>query len=62
MIAGAGLRAADVVRALRSFQNKESIVGKLFAKHIKLEEAKRFLERARYVPLPGLLSYNTQTD
>ncbi|PYH44955.1 uncharacterized protein BP01DRAFT_341760 [Aspergillus saccharolyticus JOP 1030-1] len=47
VIAGAGLRAADVVRALRSFQNKESIVGKLFAKHIKLEEAKQFLERAR---------------
>lgn len=35
-------------RALRSFQNKESIVGKLFAKHIKLEEAKQFLQRARY--------------
>ncbi|PYI25098.1 hypothetical protein BP00DRAFT_410335 [Aspergillus indologenus CBS 114.80] len=47
VIAGAGLRAADVVRALRSFQHKESIVGKLFAKHIKLEEAKQFLERAR---------------
>ncbi|RAL10557.1 uncharacterized protein BO97DRAFT_406812 [Aspergillus homomorphus CBS 101889] len=47
VIAGAGLRAADVVRALRSFQNKESIVGKLFAKHIKLDEAKQFLERAR---------------
>ncbi|OJK00699.1 hypothetical protein ASPACDRAFT_117064 [Aspergillus aculeatus ATCC 16872] len=47
VIAGAGLRAADVVRALRSFQNKESIVGKLFAKHIKLEEAKQFLDRAR---------------
>jgi len=34
-------------RALRSFQTKESIVGKLFAKHIKLEEAKQFLTRAR---------------
>ena len=41
--------ANPVRRALRSFQNKESIVGKLFAKHIKLEEAKQFLERARYV-------------
>ncbi|RAL06415.1 uncharacterized protein BO80DRAFT_371244 [Aspergillus ibericus CBS 121593] len=47
VVSGSGLRAADVVRALRSFQNKESIVGKLFAKHIKLEEAKQFLERAR---------------
>lgn len=37
-------------RALRCFQNKESIVGKLFAKHIKLEEAKQFLQRARYGP------------
>ncbi|KAJ5124739.1 uncharacterized protein N7515_008564 [Penicillium bovifimosum] len=47
VISGAALRAADVVRALRSFQTKESIVGKLFAKHIKLEEAKQFLDRAR---------------
>ncbi|KAJ5110916.1 Protein CMS1 [Penicillium argentinense] len=47
VISAAALRAADVVRALRSFQNKESIVGKLFAKHIKLEEAKQFLQRAR---------------
>ncbi|KAJ5594466.1 Protein CMS1 [Penicillium hispanicum] len=47
VISAAGLRAADVVRSLRSFQNKESIVGKLFAKHIKLEEAKQFLQRAR---------------
>ncbi|KAJ5114682.1 Protein CMS1 [Penicillium alfredii] len=47
VISPAALRAADVVRALRSFQNKESIVGKLFAKHIKLEEAKQFLQRAR---------------
>lgn len=36
-----------VNRALRSFQTKDSIVGKLFAKHIKLEEAKQFLQRAR---------------
>lgn len=49
VISPAALRAADVVRALRMFQNKESIIGKLFAKHIKLEEAKQFLERARYV-------------
>lgn len=36
-------------RALRPLQNNESTVGKLFAKHIKLEEAKQFLQRARYV-------------
>ncbi|KAF3390648.1 Protein CMS1 [Penicillium rolfsii] len=47
VISAAALRAADVVRALRTFQTKEAIVGKLFAKHIKLEEAKQFLERAR---------------
>ncbi|KAL3472645.1 U3-containing 90S pre-ribosomal complex subunit-domain containing protein [Aspergillus californicus] len=47
VIASAGLRAADVVRALRMFRTKESPIGKLFAKHIKLEEAKQFLERAR---------------
>ncbi|KAJ5910146.1 Protein CMS1 [Penicillium tannophilum] len=47
VITGAGLRAADIVRALRPFQTKESIVGKLFAKHIKLDEAKQFLQRAQ---------------
>ncbi|OOQ90707.1 hypothetical protein PEBR_03324 [Penicillium brasilianum] len=47
VVSAAALRAADVVRALRGFQTKEAIVGKLFAKHIKLEEAKQFLERAR---------------
>lgn len=49
VISPAALRAAEVVRALRAFQHKDSIIGKLFAKHIKLEEAKQFLERARYV-------------
>ncbi|KAL1851848.1 Protein cms1 [Paecilomyces lecythidis] len=47
VVAAAGLRAADLVRALRPFQKKECMVGKLFAKHIKLEEAKQFCERAR---------------
>jgi hypothetical protein len=41
-------RARWSTRALRSFQTKESIVGKLFAKHIKLEEAKQFLQRDAY--------------
>jgi protein CMS1 len=52
---GATILTAET-RALRPFQTKESIVGKLFAKHIKLEEAKQFLQRARYgfmrTPLP----------
>ncbi|KAF9888413.1 hypothetical protein FE257_008691 [Aspergillus nanangensis] len=47
VVSPGALRAADVVRALRPFQTKEAIVGKLFAKHIKLEEAKQFLQRAR---------------
>ncbi|KAL4906901.1 U3-containing 90S pre-ribosomal complex subunit-domain containing protein [Aspergillus multicolor] len=47
VVSSAGLRAADVVRALRTFATKESPIGKLFAKHIKLEEAKQFLDRAR---------------
>lgn len=39
VIAGSGLRAADLTRALRGFQTSESFVAKLFAKHIKLKEA-----------------------
>ncbi|OXV09662.1 hypothetical protein Egran_02580 [Elaphomyces granulatus] len=49
VVASAGLRAADLLhfRALRSFQTKEAIVAKLFAKHIKLDEAKKFVQRTR---------------
>ncbi|CRG82965.1 hypothetical protein PISL3812_00312 [Talaromyces islandicus] len=47
VVAAAGLRAADIVRALRPLQSKDATIAKLFAKHIKLEEAKQFLERAR---------------
>nr|OQO32624.1 hypothetical protein B0A51_00002 [Rachicladosporium sp. CCFEE 5018] len=39
VVAGAGLRAADLTRQLRKYQTKESMVAKLFAKHIKLSEA-----------------------
>ncbi|OQO00574.1 hypothetical protein B0A48_13064 [Cryoendolithus antarcticus] len=39
VVAGAGLRAADLTRQLRKYQTKESMVAKLFAKHIKLAEA-----------------------
>lgn len=38
-----------IQRALRQFQNKDSAVGKLFAKHIKLNEAKEFVENTRFV-------------
>lgn len=44
-------------RALRPLQNKDSTVGKLFAKHIKLEEAKQFLQRARYAYLSSSKKY-----
>lgn len=47
VITGAGLRAATVTRALRVFQNKDSAVAKLFAKHIKLDEARAYVARTR---------------
>lgn len=47
VVAGAGLRAADLTRALRKFQTKESLVAKLFAKHIKLKEAVEMVKNAR---------------
>jgi len=39
VVAGAGLRAADLTRTLREFQTKDAIIAKLFAKHIKFKEA-----------------------
>ncbi|KAI0475819.1 U3-containing 90S pre-ribosomal complex subunit-domain containing protein [Xylariaceae sp. FL0804] len=47
VVAGAGLRAADLVRALRKYQKKNNTVAKLFAKHIKIEESKQFLQKHR---------------
>ena len=47
VIAGAGLRAADLTRTLRKFQTKESMVAKLFAKHIKLKEAIETVRKVR---------------
>ncbi|KAF2170316.1 hypothetical protein M409DRAFT_19138 [Zasmidium cellare ATCC 36951] len=47
VVAGAGLRAADLARALRKFQTKESMVAKLFAKHIKLKEAAEMTKKTR---------------
>ncbi|KAG8624415.1 hypothetical protein KVT40_007482 [Elsinoe batatas] len=47
VIAGAGLRAADLTRALRQYQTKEAKVEKLFAKHIKLKEAIETVKKTR---------------
>ena len=47
VIAGAGLRAANLTRALRQFQTKEAKIAKLFAKHIKLKEAIEEVKRTR---------------
>ncbi|KAI1261588.1 U3-containing 90S pre-ribosomal complex subunit-domain containing protein [Xylariaceae sp. FL1019] len=47
IVTGAGLRAADIVRAVRKYQTKKVTVAKLFAKHIKIEESKQFLEKYR---------------
>ncbi|KAK5111927.1 hypothetical protein LTR62_004659 [Meristemomyces frigidus] len=47
VVAAAGLRAADLTRALRRFQTKECMVAKLFAKHIKMKEAVETVQSAR---------------
>ncbi|RDA96301.1 hypothetical protein CP533_1603 [Ophiocordyceps camponoti-saundersi (nom. inval.)] len=43
IVAGAGQRAADIVRAVRSLASSESAVAKLFAKHFKVQEQVQFL-------------------
>lgn len=47
VITSAGLRAADITRALRVFQTKDAVVAKLFAKHIKLREAIEYVKKTR---------------
>ncbi|KAI9163460.1 Protein CMS1 [Paramyrothecium foliicola] len=47
IVAGAGLRAADVVRAVRKFSGKDNSVAKLFAKHMKVEEQVTFLKNRK---------------
>ncbi|KAI1392551.1 U3-containing 90S pre-ribosomal complex subunit-domain containing protein [Hypoxylon trugodes] len=47
IVTGAGLRAAEITRAVRKYQTKHSTVAKLFAKHIKIEESVQFLEKHR---------------
>ncbi|KAG6038536.1 csm1-like protein [Claviceps citrina] len=44
IVAGAGLRAADIVRAVRKFSGKDNAVAKLFAKHMKVDEQVTFLK------------------
>ncbi|KAI9813507.1 MAG: hypothetical protein M1832_006305 [Thelocarpon impressellum] len=47
VITDAGLRAANLTRALRKFQTKDATVAKLFAKHIKLKDAVDFVKETR---------------
>ncbi|MCJ1263315.1 hypothetical protein MMC22_003185, partial [Lobaria immixta] len=47
VIVSAGLRAANVARALRIFQTKDAAVAKLFAKHIKLKDAISYVKKTR---------------
>ncbi|KAI6779997.1 uncharacterized protein J7T54_007473 [Emericellopsis cladophorae] len=47
IVAGAGLRAADLTRAVKKFQGKDNLVAKLFAKHIKIEEQVNFLKNKK---------------
>ncbi|RDL36058.1 Uncharacterized protein BP5553_06670 [Venustampulla echinocandica] len=47
IVTAAGLRAADIARAVRKFQTKDAAVAKLFAKHIKLQDSIKFLKSTR---------------
>ncbi|TWU74626.1 hypothetical protein ED733_002284 [Metarhizium rileyi] len=47
IVAAAGLRAADIVRAVRKYSSKENTVAKLFAKHMKVDEQITFLKNRK---------------
>ncbi|KAL6871318.1 U3-90S pre-ribosomal complex subunit domain-containing protein [Trichoderma novae-zelandiae] len=47
IVAGAGLRAADLTRAVRKFSGKDNLVAKLFAKHMKVEEQVALLQNKK---------------
>ncbi|KID89363.1 DNA/RNA helicase, DEAD/DEAH box type [Metarhizium guizhouense ARSEF 977] len=47
IVAGAGLRAADMVRAVRKFSSKDNTVAKLFAKHMKVDDQVTFLKNRK---------------
>lgn len=46
---GSAVRCVNVIRAVRRFQNKEAMVGKAFAKHLKVEESVEWLNTTRFV-------------
>lgn len=62
IVTGAALRAADLARILRKYQAEDSKVGKLFAKHIKMEEAKEFCKKNRYGPFLNLEAPGLHSD
>ncbi|POS85812.1 hypothetical protein EPUL_001062 [Erysiphe pulchra] len=47
IIACAGLRASEIARSIRKYPKEEAKVAKLFAKHIKLQDAIKFLNSYR---------------
>ncbi|KAK5998876.1 Protein CMS1 [Cladobotryum mycophilum] len=47
IIAGAGLRAADITRAVRKFASKDNLVAKLFAKHMKVNDQVSLLKNKK---------------
>lgn len=47
IIACAGLRASEIARSIRKYPKEEAKVAKLFAKHIKLQDAIQFLKTNR---------------
>lgn len=47
IVAGAGLRAAELARVLRPYSTEAATIAKLFAKHIKIGEQIAFLKRRR---------------
>lgn len=51
IITAAALRATDLARAVKKFQTKESMVAKLFAKHIKLPESIELCNNTKYVDI-----------
>ncbi|PSS12451.1 hypothetical protein M430DRAFT_106629 [Amorphotheca resinae ATCC 22711] len=47
IVAMAGIRAADLARVVRKFHTKDAKVAKLFGKHIKMQDAIKFLKSTR---------------
>lgn len=49
VLTAAALRAANLARQTKIFQTNESKVIKLFAKHIKFQEAAELCQKTRYI-------------